>query len=49
MLHEYVRNAIRVSYSAPVQINGGGIGMARCSRPVLWAVSVEFDTSYGLT
>ncbi|KAE9410552.1 hypothetical protein BT96DRAFT_969555 [Gymnopus androsaceus JB14] len=37
MLHDYVRNAIRVSFSAPVQINGGGIGMTRCSRPVLWA------------
>ncbi|KAF5389101.1 hypothetical protein D9757_004916 [Collybiopsis confluens] len=36
MLNDYVRNAIRVSGVAPVQVNGGNIGMTRCTRPVLW-------------
>ncbi|KIK68125.1 hypothetical protein GYMLUDRAFT_154593 [Collybiopsis luxurians FD-317 M1] len=33
MLNDYVRNAIRVSGAAPVQVNGGNIGMTRCTRP----------------
>ncbi|KAJ4478128.1 origin recognition complex subunit 4 C-terminus-domain-containing protein [Lentinula aciculospora] len=37
MLYEYVRNAIRVSAVAPVQLHGNSIGMVRCSRQVLWA------------
>ncbi|KAF9075868.1 origin recognition complex subunit 4 C-terminus-domain-containing protein [Rhodocollybia butyracea] len=39
MLYDYVRTAIRVTHTAPVQVNGGSIGMVRCSRPVLWAAS----------
>ncbi|OBZ70447.1 Origin recognition complex subunit 4 [Grifola frondosa] len=35
MLHESFRNQVRTSQSAPVQIEGGGIGMVRCSREVL--------------
>ncbi|KAJ3778859.1 origin recognition complex subunit 4 C-terminus-domain-containing protein [Lentinula raphanica] len=35
MLYEYVRNAIRVSTVAPVQLHGNSIGMVRCSRQVL--------------
>ncbi|KAJ4481573.1 origin recognition complex subunit 4 C-terminus-domain-containing protein [Lentinula edodes] len=37
MLYEYVRNAIRVSAVAPVQLRGNSIGMVRCSRQVLLA------------
>ncbi|EMD40724.1 hypothetical protein CERSUDRAFT_111303 [Gelatoporia subvermispora B] len=35
MLHEAFRDQVRTSQSAPVQIEGGGIGMMRCSREVL--------------
>ncbi|KAF5388236.1 hypothetical protein D9615_000436 [Tricholomella constricta] len=35
MLHEYFRDQVRASTSAPVQVNGGSIGMVRCSRQVL--------------
>lgn len=38
MLHETFRNQVRTSQSAPVQIEGGGIGMVRCSREVLFVV-----------
>ncbi len=38
MLHETFKNQVRTSQSAPVQIEGGGIGMVRCSREVLFAV-----------
>ncbi|CDO69574.1 hypothetical protein BN946_scf184759.g14 [Trametes cinnabarina] len=37
MLHEAFKNQVRTSQSAPVQIEGGGIGMVRCSREVLFA------------
>ncbi|GLB33839.1 putative origin recognition complex (ORC) subunit 4 C-terminus [Lyophyllum shimeji] len=37
MLHEYFRDQVRASTSAPVQVNGGSIGMVRCSRQVLMA------------
>ncbi|PFH52752.1 hypothetical protein AMATHDRAFT_139382 [Amanita thiersii Skay4041] len=33
MLFESFRNQVRASTSAPVQIQGGSIGMMRCSRP----------------
>ncbi|OJT11376.1 Origin recognition complex subunit 4 [Trametes pubescens] len=36
MLHETFKNQVRTSQSAPVQIEGGGIGMVRCSREVLF-------------
>ncbi|PBL02589.1 hypothetical protein ARMGADRAFT_955041 [Armillaria gallica] len=34
MLHQYFRDQVRSSTAAPVQINGGSIGMVRCSRDV---------------
>ncbi|KAH9899496.1 origin recognition complex subunit 4 C-terminus-domain-containing protein [Cubamyces lactineus] len=37
MLHEAFKNQVRTSQSAPVHIEGGGIGMVRCSREVLFA------------
>ncbi|KAI0638535.1 origin recognition complex subunit 4 C-terminus-domain-containing protein [Trametes polyzona] len=37
MLHETFKNQVRTSQSAPVQVEGGGIGMVRCSRDVLFA------------
>lgn len=38
MLHEAFRDQVRVSLSAPVTVDGGGIGMVRCSREVLLGV-----------
>ncbi|KAI0092429.1 origin recognition complex subunit 4 C-terminus-domain-containing protein [Irpex rosettiformis] len=35
MLHESFRDQLRTSLSAPVQVEGGGIGMIRCSRQIL--------------
>ncbi|PCH41003.1 hypothetical protein WOLCODRAFT_99699 [Wolfiporia cocos MD-104 SS10] len=35
MLHEAFRDQVRTSQSAPVQVDGGGIGMVRCTREVL--------------
>ncbi|KAI9000673.1 origin recognition complex subunit 4 C-terminus-domain-containing protein [Trametes punicea] len=37
MLHEAFKNQVRTSQSAPVHVEGGGIGMVRCSREVLFA------------
>ncbi|CCM01574.1 uncharacterized protein FIBRA_03634 [Fibroporia radiculosa] len=36
MLHEAFRDQVRTSQSAPVQVEGGSIGMVRCSREVLF-------------
>ncbi|KAJ7283624.1 origin recognition complex subunit 4 C-terminus-domain-containing protein [Mycena rebaudengoi] len=33
--HPKVRQQIKVSNSAPIQVNGGSIGMLKCARPVL--------------
>lgn len=38
MLHDAFRDQVRTSLSAPVQVDGGGIGMVRCSRDVLFGV-----------
>lgn len=38
MLHETFRDQVRASMSAPVQVDGGGIGMVKCSREVLMRV-----------
>lgn len=38
MLYEAFSDQVRASLSAPVQVEGGGIGMVRCSREVLMAV-----------
>ncbi|KAF8716681.1 hypothetical protein AX14_012246 [Amanita brunnescens Koide BX004] len=35
MLYESFRNQVRASSSAPVQVNGGSIGMMRCSRQMM--------------
>ncbi|KZP33020.1 hypothetical protein FIBSPDRAFT_438666 [Athelia psychrophila] len=35
MLHETFRDQLRSSTSAPVEVEGGGIGMVRCTREVL--------------
>ncbi|KAH8105835.1 origin recognition complex subunit 4 C-terminus-domain-containing protein [Cristinia sonorae] len=37
MLYEAFCDQVRTSQSAPVQVEGGGIGMMRCSREVLMA------------
>ena len=39
MLHEYFCDQVRASTSAPVHVNGGSIGIVRCSRQVLMMVS----------
>ena len=39
MLYETFRNQVRALASAPVQVNGGNIGMMRCTREVLVGVS----------
>lgn len=39
MLYESFKNQVRTSQSAPVQIEGGSIGMVKCSREVLIGVS----------
>lgn len=41
MLHEYFHDQVRASTSAPVQVNGGSIGMVRCSREMLMSVSTN--------
>lgn len=38
MLHDLFRAQVRASTLAPVQINGGSIGMVRCSTDVLMSV-----------
>lgn len=38
MLHETFRDQLRSSTSAPVEVEGGGIGMVRCTREVLKSV-----------
>ena len=42
MLHEVFREQVRISLSAPVTVEGGGIGMVRCSREVLFGVCVIY-------
>ncbi|CAA7259792.1 unnamed protein product [Cyclocybe aegerita] len=37
MLFDYFRDQLRASTAAPVQVNGGNIGMVRCTREVLMA------------
>jgi origin recognition complex subunit 4 len=38
MLHECFRDQVKSSTSAPVQVEGGGIGMVQCTREVLMSV-----------
>lgn len=39
MLYDYFRVQVRSSTAAPVQLNGGSIGMIKCTREVLLGVS----------
>lgn len=39
MLFEVFHDEMRASMSAPVQVNGGGIGLMRCTREVMMSVS----------
>lgn len=39
MLYDAFREEFRASSAAPIQIEGGSIGMARCTRDVLMRVS----------
>lgn len=39
MLHEAFKQQLRASAAAPVQIEGGSIGMTKCTRAVLMNVS----------
>jgi origin recognition complex subunit 4 len=41
MLHETFRDQVRSSTSAPVEVEGGGIGMVRCTRDVLKCVRIK--------
>lgn len=41
MVHEIFRDQVRASTSAPVEVDGGSIGMINCSREVLRSVSLE--------
>ena len=38
MLNDVFREQVRTSLSAPVTVEGGGIGMVRCSREILFGV-----------
>ena len=39
MLYESFRDQVRASQSAPVHLEGGGIGMVNCDREILMGVS----------
>ena len=39
MLYECFRDQLRASSSAPVQVNGGHIGMVKCTREILMTVN----------
>jgi len=39
MLFEKFRDQLRASTSAPVKLNGGHVGMVKCTREVLLVVS----------
>lgn len=43
MLHDYFRIQVRASSAAPVQVNGGSIGMLGCDRQVLLGVSLSLQ------
>ncbi len=45
MLNDYFQNQVRSSAAAPVQVNGGGIGMVNVKRPVLASVRVTLSIS----
>ena len=40
MLFAAFRNQLRASMVAPVQVNGGSVGMVRCSKAILLCVSL---------
>lgn len=41
MLYERFTRQVRASTAAPVQVNGGSIGMVRCPRPVMMGVRIS--------
>jgi len=43
MLFDIFRDQVRASSSAPVQVNGGSIGMVRCTRDVLMTVRASHE------
>ncbi|KDQ29426.1 hypothetical protein PLEOSDRAFT_1112272 [Pleurotus ostreatus PC15] len=45
MLYERFIRQVRASTAAPVQVNGGSIGMVRCPRPVMMGAFEEFIAS----
>ncbi|KZT24470.1 hypothetical protein NEOLEDRAFT_1067315 [Neolentinus lepideus HHB14362 ss-1] len=44
MLHEMFREQVRTSSAAPVQMQGGSVGMMKCSREILMAVRLYIFT-----
>lgn len=48
MVHEKFRDQVRASTSAPVEVDGGGIGMVNCPREVLRSVSLKHISYHGL-
>lgn len=44
MLHDRFYTHMRASSSAPVQVDGGSIGMVKCTREVLMGVRVIFSS-----
>lgn len=45
MLFAAFRNQLRTSMVAPVQVNGGSVGMVRCSKAVLLSVSLLYNNN----
>ena len=48
MLHDAFKTQVRTSQSAPVQVAGGGVGMVRCSRELLFSVRPPFPYATSL-
>jgi len=45
MLFTAFRNQLRASMVAPVQVNGGSVGMVRCSKAILLSVSLFYHNT----
>ncbi len=48
MLHDAFKRQVRASQAAPVQLQGGGVGMVRCSREVLFSVRLPSSSTLAL-
>lgn len=46
MIYDSFRDQVRALASAPVQVNGGNIGMMRCTREVLMGVRESFKLNH---